>query len=83
MDRTVQAIRSIRPNAEFAISGDDLENIEWHVLEGEIPTKKEIEDAIANLETQELIAEEEKSAAKAALLDRLGITPEEAVLLLS
>lgn len=83
MSNLVKAIRSIRPNAEFAIHGADLDNIEWHVLEGEIPTKKEIEKAIVDLEAAEVIAEQEKIKAKNAILERIGLTAEEANLLLS
>jgi len=83
MEKVVKAIRSIRPNAEFAIHGEDLDNIEWHVLEGEIPTKKEIEKAIVDLEAAEVIAEQEKIKAKNSILERIGLTAEEANLLLS
>lgn len=83
MEKVVKAIRSIRPNAEFAIHGGDLENIEWHILEGEIPTKKEIEQAIKDLAAAELAKEQEKIAAKNAILERIGLTAEEATILLS
>lgn len=83
MEKVVKAIQLIRPNSEFVIHGTDLENIEWLVLEGEIPTKKEIEKAVVDLEAAELLAEQEKSAAKSALLERLGITADEAKLLLA
>jgi len=83
MNKIVEAIHLIRPNAEFVIHNEDLENIEWHVIEGQIPTKKEIEQAVKDLAAAELIKEQEKSVSKAALLERLGLTAEEAVLLLS
>lgn len=83
MIKIVEAIRSIRPNSEFAIHGEDLENIEWHILEGEIPTKKEIEQAIKDLEAAEIVKEQEKAAAKSAILERIGLTAEEATILLS
>jgi hypothetical protein len=48
-------------------------------------TKKQIDDreaAAAALEAEKLAEAEAKATAKAALLDRLGITAEEAILLL-
>lgn len=83
MIKIVEAIRSIRPNSEFAIHGGDLDNIEWHVIEGEIPTKKEIEQAVKDLVAAELTKEQEKASAKNAILERIGLTAEEATLLLS
>ena len=38
---------------------------------------------LAELETERQVAQEEKAAAKSALLDKLGITEDEAKLLLS
>jgi hypothetical protein len=59
-------------------------NGERHVATGD--ELKEILDAIAESEARakaEEIKQAEKAAAKAALLDRLGITADEAALLLS
>jgi hypothetical protein len=83
MNQVVEAIRSIRPNSEFVIHGGNLDNIEWHILEGEIPTKKEIEQAIKDLAAAELVKEQEKATAKNAILERIGLTAEEATILLS
>ena len=83
MVTVVQAIRSLRPNSEFVIKDNDLENIEWLVLEGVAPTKIQIQKAIKDLETAELAEVDSKTAAKTALLERLGITADEATLLLS
>jgi arsenate reductase-like glutaredoxin family protein len=80
MSNIVKAIRTIRPNSEFVIRGTE---IEWHVLEGDEPTKAEIDKAIKDLEAAELVETENKALAKTALFNRLGITAEEAILLLS
>lgn len=77
-----KAIQSIRPDSQFVIIGEDLENIEWHVITGEIPTKAEILAAMETVEKAEKDAEKSKANAKAALLERLGITADEAALLL-
>jgi len=79
MTTIVKAIRSLRPNSEFVIRGEE---IEWHKLEGKEPTKAEIAQAIKDLEAQELADAADKATAKAALLQRLGITADEAALLL-
>jgi hypothetical protein len=79
----VKAIKELSPNAEFAFSEDDLSTLEWHNAKAKRPTDAEIlaqcEIVISNLKN-ELAA---KAEAKAALLSRLGITQEEALLLLS
>ena len=79
----VKAIKELSPDAEFAFSGDDLSTLEWHNPKAKRPTDVEIlarcEVVIANLATEATT----KAADKAALLQRLGITPDEALLLLS
>ena len=77
------AILKLRPNSEFSYSNRDYSTIQWNVLEGDAPTKKEIDDAIKQIKSDELTEATNKAAAKAALLDRLGITEDEAKLLLS
>jgi hypothetical protein len=83
MNDIVKAIKKIRPNSEFVIYGDDLKNIQWHVLDGEVPTEEEILNAVKALKTEQTKADKAKAVAKAALLERLGITADEAILLLS
>jgi hypothetical protein len=76
----VNAIQFIRPNAQFVLIGDDINWLDEKQTE---PTNAEIK---AGLIAYNLATEAEaqaKATAKAALLDRLGITAEEAVLLLS
>jgi hypothetical protein len=71
-----QAIISLKPNSEFTLTNQDYSKIEWDVLEGEAPTLKQVNDELKRLEQL-------KIDAKSELLDRLGITAEEAQLLLS
>lgn len=77
------AIHKLKPNAEFSLVNDDYATIKWDVLEGEAPSAKEVEDAIKAIKAEEAQELEIKAAAKTALLERLGITEEEARLLLS
>jgi hypothetical protein len=78
-----QAIKELSPDSEFSFSSDDISTLSWHNTKALRPTDEEIlarcEVVIANIATEA----ETKSAAKAALLDRLGITADEAKLLLS
>ena len=78
-DKT-NAILQIRPNAIFTLRGDD---IEWLDETQTQPTDKEIADGLiafkAAQEAKVLAAQAEKNA----ILERLGITADEAKLLLS
>jgi hypothetical protein len=82
MSYLVKAIRSLKPGSEFAFQDEDYSTIEWHVLDGDAPTAKAINDEIAKIKADEATAAKSKADAKAALLERLGITAEEAALLL-
>jgi hypothetical protein len=78
-----KAIRKLKPTAEFSFTDDDYSTVKWDVLEGDAPTKKEIDDAMKALKAAEKTEASDKATAKAALLERLGITEDEAKLLLS
>ena len=82
-EKLFKAIKSLRPSAEFSFTDNDYSTIQWDVLEGKAPTQAEINKAIENIEANEAAEEQAKATAKAALLDRLGITADEAKLLLS
>ena len=79
MNQIVQAIKNLHPEAEFSFTDNDYSTIKWDVLEGSAPTAKEIADEIKRIKDQETA----KLAEKSALLERLGITADEAALLLS
>jgi len=77
------AIRKLKPTAEFSYTNDDYSTIKWDVLDGDAPTNKEIDDAIKAVKAAEKTEASDKASAKSALLAKLGITADEAKLLLS
>lgn len=82
MSYLVKAIRKLKPTAEFSFTEEDYGSIKWDVLQGDAPTQAEINAAIEQVKADEAQAELDKAAEKQALLNRLGITEEEAKLLL-
>ena len=70
------------PNAHCYINGDDYEGLVW-LGDDSKPTKEELDNLwpIVGVEIQ--TEAEAKAAQKAALLERLGITADEAKLLLA
>jgi len=81
-DYLTKAIRKLKPNAEFSYTDNDYSTIKWDVLDGAAPTQKEIDAAIKEVKADQIAEAEAKATARAALLTRLGITAEEAQLLL-
>lgn len=75
----VKAIQFIRPNAEFTLIDDQLN---WLDDEQSKPTESEIEAGWVAYQTQLKAEAEAKAAQRQALLSRLGITEEEARILL-
>ena len=82
-DYLVEAIKKLKPTAEFSFTENDYSTIKWDVLHGDAPTQKQIDDAIKQIKAEEISQAKSKAEAKAALLDRLGISEDEAKLLLS
>ena len=78
----IKAIQLLKPTAEYSFINDDYATIKWDVLEGSAPTKVQIDAAIEQIKLEEAEAESTKATEKAALLAKLGITAEEAALLL-
>ena len=78
-----RAIKSLHPTAEFSFTDDDYSTIKWDVLDSTAPTQKQIDDEIKRIKAAEITDAQVKATAKAALLSKLGITAEEAALLLS
>jgi hypothetical protein len=77
------AILFLVPNAEFRIVDNDLSTLEFFSPEGqEHPTEAEVTAAIETLKTANAQKVVQKAADKAALLEKLGITEDEAKLLL-
>jgi len=79
----VAAIRKLKPNSEFSFTNNDYSTIKWDALEGTAPTQAEINTAIEQVKADEITEATTTAAAKAALLTQLGITEEQAKLLLS
>jgi hypothetical protein len=77
------AIRKLRPTAEFSYTKNDYSTIKWDVLDGTAPTQAEIDAAIEQVKADEIAAKAKAETDKAALLAKLGITADEAKLLLS
>jgi hypothetical protein len=73
-----QAISNITNGAEFTLIDDDLSTLVFNDSTIIVPNKKEIDTELARMAA----AKSDKENAKAALLERLGITAEEAALLL-
>ena len=82
MSDLTNAIKFLRPTAEFSYTNDDYATIKWDFLDGDAPTQAEIDAALLAVKANELADAQAKAAAKAALLERLGITADEAALLL-
>jgi len=75
-------ILSQKYNAEWTLDGDDYSGLTW-LSESAKPTKKQLDDLWLIVQKEMQDEKASKVAKKAALLDRLGITEEEAKLLLS
>ncbi len=76
------AIRHLVPNAEFSFTDNDLSTLKWDSKDLPCPTEKEIIAAIPLVKKAQEAEAKAKSAARSAILDRLGITAEEAALIL-
>jgi hypothetical protein len=80
MNYLSEAIRKLRPNAEFSFTEDDYSTVKWNILVGDAPTQAEINVAIEQVKADEEQAELDKAAAKAAAeakLKALGLTPQD------
>lgn len=80
MNYLVQAIRKLKPTAEFSFQEDDYSTIKWDVLEGNAPTQKEIDAAIEQIKADKIAEAELKAKAKAAAegkLAALGLTTDD------
>lgn len=73
------AIKFIHPSAEFIIRGTE---IEWLDKKYEKPTDEEISNALEQYKAKQKADQIEIETKRKALLDKLGITEEEAAVLL-
>jgi hypothetical protein len=68
-----KAIQSLRPNTEWTLNGDDVENIIWHTKNVEPLTSAEVEVELNRLQQEE---ENKKQTATAKLI-ALGLTTDD------
>lgn len=66
MNYLSEAIRKLRPNAEFSFTEDDYSTVKWNILVGDAPTQAEIDAAIEQVKADEAQAELDKAAKKAS-----------------
>ena len=76
-----EVMEYLRPNGGWVIYGEDFDSIQY--FDGCEPiAKKLFNDTLADIENMVAAKEAAKAAAKQDILERLGITEEEARLLL-
>lgn len=81
-DQIIKALQFLVPDSEWTLSGDNYLDLVW-LSNGTQPSVADIEKAIIAIPLKEAKAKADAETAKAALLTKLGITAEEAALLLS
>ena len=81
MAKSHEVLSMLIPNGGYTQVGDTFEGIEF--LECDPITKKQYEDGFAQYDAWKAAQEAKKANDKAAILDRLGITADEAKLLLA
>jgi hypothetical protein len=81
MAKSYEVLAMLIPNGGYVQYGEEYEGIQF--LECEPITKAQFEAGFAQYDTWKAEQDSAKAAQKAALLDRLGITEDEAKLLLA
>ena len=77
-DELAKILNYIRPNAEWALRGNSLKDLEWLDKLQIKPTEKEIKEGLAEYDAWKAEQEAAKASAKAAAeakLEALGLTP--------
>jgi len=72
MITTAEAIMSLRPGAEWTMSGDDVEGIIWHTKGVQPLTAKEVAAEVKRLEAAVEAAEAERVAALESARSKLA-----------
>jgi hypothetical protein len=80
-EEIIEALAVLTPKAEWTLSGNDYNDIIWLSNDPQ-PSLAEIEAEIALIPVRKEKAKIEAESNKAALLEKLGITEDEAKLLL-
>jgi hypothetical protein len=78
-----EAISHIHPNSEFVIYNNDLDRLTFIKPDNLTVTQEQVDQAIIELEQTRQAEAQAKATQKAALLERLGISEDEARLLLA
>jgi hypothetical protein len=78
-----EAISHIHPNSEFVIYNNDLDRLTFIKPDNLTVTQEQVDQAIIELGQIRQAEAEAKATQKAALLERLGISQDEARLLLA
>lgn len=81
MAKPYQVLAMLIPNGGYVQYGEEYEGIQF--IECEPITKKQYEDGFAQYDAWQAQREAELNNAKTALYEKLGITAEEAALLLA
>lgn len=66
-----KALRDLRPNSEWTLSGDNYADLQWLDTKTSKPTLAEIETAIANPLPEPVATVQEKLAAAGLTIDEL------------
>jgi hypothetical protein len=81
MARAAEVIRMLLPDGGYVLVGDDFEGLQF--TDCKPITKAQFEAGFAKYDAWKLEQDAAKAAEKQAILNRLNITAEEALLLLS
>ena len=81
MAKGSEVLEMLAPNTEWVIRGDDFDSIQW--IKGEPITKAQFEQGFAQYDAWKAEQDTKAESDKATLLAKLGITADEAKLLLS
>ena len=81
MARNYEVLAMLIPNGGYTQIGEDYDGIEF--LECEPITRKQYEEGFAKYDVLQAQQNTDRAAAKSALLTKLGLTEDEANLLLS
>ena len=81
MNKVGDVLKMLIPQGGWAYTGDEFEGIQF--IDCEPITKKQFEDGLKKVDAWKAAQEQAKAETKAAILNRLGITAEEAHLILS
>jgi hypothetical protein len=80
MAKLAEAINLYNPNAQWTLSGDDYETLDWHSVDIAKPTKAQLENLLLQVEAIKAQHEADKASAKEAAqakLAALGLTTDD------